>query len=607
MIRRSIKKLIEILRNEPWARSCSDEEFWDHLAANLQKTFLPDFLSEVSSQIDEIIEINPDLSEPEILTRVTRYMVEFLGAVSASVRIFDPNTGQMLSFGSHPSQETSRKTHIPLENTIAGKVVKAQRTYLVPSILREDLYRDKGVIERRGVRSMMAVPFTILRFSPHEREMVGVIQIYYSEEDRSFPPLDIMMAELMARRLSFIMGRKKILSLYRINEKKEAIVQKIFQKLGTRGGVKMKDVFTRVIPEIADIVNVQSCALFSVSMDLEHVVLEAGYPDTSGYHGIGKSFLVKSEPAFEILLKQENYPQESPFEVVTPSYLLVIDPQQSEMISHNLKKFAATHNINSILYVPLKVGEEITHFITFDALDLRKGYSEWEIEIFLFLGRELMQAQRIEQLDDTLHDFKNPAIAIAGFARRLRTILDQEISQRENQTIKKYLDILIDETMRIQEMGLSIHQAGKEQIVNMTEILKKRFEINKEAIKEMLKANVSLQEGPFQDSLPVRCFPIHLERILDNLLNNASKAIPIKGGKLSIRTYADGQWACTEISNTGQISEEDRLKLLEGEGRGRGIHITHRLIRLIKGRIEVKVEKNSTTMIVCFPLSGDQD
>ncbi len=605
MIRNSVDRLIRTMRNEPWAQSCPDDEFWDHLTATLQETFLPDFLSDIANQVDEIIEINPDLSEPEILTMVTRYMVEFLGALSASVRIFDPNTGQMLSFGSHPYQETSRKTHIPLENTIAGEVVKAQKTYLVPSILQEDLYRDKGVIERRGVRSMMAVPFAIPRFFPHEREMAGVIQIYYSEEDRSFPPLDIQQAELMARRLSFIMGRKKILSLYRINEKKEAIVQKIFQKLGTRGGVKMKDVFTRVIPEIADIINVQSCALFSLSRNLEEVVLEAGYPDTTGYHGIGKSFQVKSEPAFEIILKRENYSQESPYEMVTPSYLLVIDPQRSDMISHNLKKFAAAHNINSILYVPLKAGEEITHFITFDALDLRKGYSEWEIEIFLFLGRELMQAQRIEQLDDTLHDFKNPAIAIAGFARRLKTILDKEDHQIETGTIKKYLDILIDETMRIQEMGLSIHQAGKEQIVNMTGILKKRFAINQEAIKEMMKANIDLQEGPFQDPLPVRCYPIHLERILDNLLNNATKAIPMKGGELSVRTYAEGQWACTEISNTGQISEEDRLKLLEGEGRGRGIHITHRLIRLIKGQLEVKVGLNSTTMIVRFPMSSD--
>ncbi len=605
MIRHFIHKLIKTMQKELREPDCRSDAFWNQLAATLQESTLPDFLNQISSQVDEIIEINPDLSEQEILTRVTRIMVEFLEALSASVRIYDPNTGQMLSYGSHPFQEASRATYIPLENTIAGEVVKTQKTYLVPSILREDLYGNKEVIALRGAHSLMAVPFAIPRFFPHERETVGVIQIYYAEEDHRFPPLDVRMAELMARRLSFVIARKKILSLYKINEKKEAIVQKVFQKTGSREGIKMKDVFNRVIPEIADIINVQSCALFSVSRDLEQVVLEAGYSDTTGYHGIGKRFSVKSEPAFELVLRPESSTQESPYEVVTPSYILIIDPQRSDKISNNLKKFAADHHINSILYIPLKVSGEITHFMTFDALDSRKGYSEWEIEIFLFLGRELMQAQRMEQLDDTLHDFKNPAIAIAGFARRLKTMLAKEAPLKENPAIKKYLDILVDETNRMQEMALSIHQADKEQIVNLTEILKKRFEINKEAIKEMVKTNVMLQEGPFHDVLPVRCYSIHLERILDNLLNNATKAIPQKGGKLSMRTYADGHWACAEIANTGQISDEDRLKLLEGEGRGRGIYITHRIIRLLKGRIEVKVGKSSTTMVVRFPLVAD--
>jgi signal transduction histidine kinase len=605
MIGRSINKLIKIMRNEPWALTVQDDAFWDHLAGNLRESFLPDFLNEISHKVDEIIEINPDLTDQEILTQVTGYMVEFLGALSASVRIYDPNTGQMLSYGSHPYQEAARETYIPLENTIAGEVIKTKKTSLVPSILEEPLYQDKEVITRRGAHSLMAVPFTIPRFFPHERETVGVIQIYYAEEDRAFPSLDIQMAELMARRLSFVIARKKILSLYKINEKKEAIVQKVFQKIGSREGVKMKDVFNRLIPEIADIINVQSCALFSVSRNIDHVVLEAGYPETSGYHGIGKSFMVKSEPAFELALRRQILTEESPYEVVTPSYVLIVDPQKSQKISNNLKRFAVNHNINSILYVPLKMGEEVTHFMTFDALDLRKGYSEWEIEIFLFLGRELMQAQRMEQLDDTLHDFKNPAIAIAGFARRLKTLLAKETPLRENTSIKKYLDILVEETNRMQEMALSIHQAGKEQIVNLTEILKKRFEINKEVIKEMFKANVTLEEGPFHDPLPVSCYPIHLERILDNLLNNATKAIPMQGGKLSISTYAEGHWACAEIANAGQISEEDRLNLLEGESRGRGSYITHRIVRLLKGQIEVKVGEKSTKIVVRFPMDLD--
>jgi signal transduction histidine kinase len=406
----------------------------------------------------------------------------------------------------------------------------------------------------------------------------------------------------MARRLSFVVARKMILSMFRINEKKEAIVQKIFVKFGARSGVKMKDVFNRVVPELADIISLQSCALFAVTEDDENVVLEAGYPEKIGYHGIGKIFPIRSEPAFELILKRRTYDVETPYEVVTPSYVLIMDPQKSAYTSWNLKNFAAAHNMNSILYVPLNEGEEVTHFMTIDALDQRQRYSEGEIEIFVFLGRELMKAQRMERLDDLLHDFKNPAIATAGFARRLKKLIEEEESLKSSATIKKYADILLEETSRLQEMALSIYQAGKEQVVNLTKVLLDRFEINKEVIKEILKQNVTLHEGPFDDPLCVQCYPLHLERILDNLLNNATNAIPLKGGVLAIRTYARGDMACVEVSNTGMISEEERVRLLEGEGRGRGLYITYRIVRLLKGRIDVKTGINSTTVTVQIPL-----
>jgi signal transduction histidine kinase len=395
--------------------------------------------------------------------------------------------------------------------------------------------------------------------------------------------------------------------MYRVNEKKETIVSKIFQRLGSREGIKMREVFNRVIPELVDIINLQSCALFSVADDLKHVVLEAGYPDSVQYHGIGKRFLISSEPAFELVLNMADYIEDSPYEVVTNSYVLVMDPQKSHIVSKNLKQFSKNHNINSILYVPLNVGEEITHFMTFDALDYRKRYTQEEIEIFLFLGRELMKAQRMEHLDDILHDFKNPAIATAGFARRLKNLLDQESPTKEYSKIKRYLDILLEETSRLQEMAMSLSQVGKEQIVNLTDVLRSRFWINQEAIKEQLKQNVILQEGPFHDSLYVQCYPLFLERVFDNLLNNATNAIPLQGGTLSIQTYQDEGQACAEITNSGVISDEERVRLMEGEGvgLGRGLYISHRIISLLQGEINIRVGKETTTLLVQLPIHHD--
>jgi signal transduction histidine kinase len=601
-----LENLTKAIQQEPWAREFSaDQDSWRLFLEWIEQHVLFDFLKQVTRQVDEIVEIDPDLSEPEILERATQYTASFLGAHSASVRIYDPQTEQMLSYGSYPSEEDSRQTFIPLEGSIAGEVVKTRQPCLVPDILNEARYQDKEIVHRKGVNSLMAVPLEIPRFFPHERDTVGVIQIYYPEKGRQFSPLEIHTAKLMAKRLGLAVARKRILSMYRANEKKEVIAKHIFRKLGTPGGIKMKDVFNRVIPELADMVSLQSCALFSISKNFDNVILEAGFPDTGGYHSIGKVFPVSTEPAFEVLLNLRDYSGDSIYEVVTPSYILVVDPQKSDLISGNLKRLAAFHNINSILYILLDVDGEMSHFMTFDALDQRKRYRDDEIEMFLFLGRELMRAKKVERLDDALHDFKNPAIATAGFARRLKKLLEKEGPDTSKEQLIKYTDILLHESTRLQELALSIYRVGEEQVVNLTDVLQRRFEINKEAIKEQLRQNVQLREGPYDPNLKVLGYPIHIERIFDNLLNNATKAIPLRGGELSVSTYADGKWACAEITNTGHISDEDRVRILEGEGQGRGLYITHRIIRLLRGKIEIKGGKDSTTFVVYFPLHGD--
>lgn len=596
-------KLIEELRTQEWAWNVSaDESFWTRLGEWLEDSVLSDFLREVVEKVDAVLGIEPARTEAQILEQATRIIVGTLGAQSASVRIYDPHTHQMLSYGSFPPREEARETYVPLEGSIAGEVVKTGQPVVVPDIGEDARYRNKNGMIRRGVNSLLGVPLEIPRFYPQERDTVGVIQIYYEEKGRNFSPVEIQMAYLLARRLSFVIARKKIHSLQQAGEKKEMIAQQIFRTLRTRGGVKIKEIFTRILPGLADLVNLQSAALFRVSQDLSHVTLEAGYPEAGGYHSVGMRFGVAAEPVFEILLNLRTYEGDSLYEVVTPSYVLVVDPARSPIISENLKRFALDKHINSILYIPLGLEEQITHILTFDALEQRKRYAEDEIDVFLFLGRELMKAKEMERLDDALHDFKNPAIAVAGFARRLKRLLEEEELLARRSELLRYAEILEQETTRLQELAMSIYQVGEEQVLDLTEILRRRFEINKEAIREQLRQNIVLEEGPFAPELMVRGYPIHLERVFDNLLNNATKAIPLAGGRLAIRSYADGEWACAEITNTGTLPETERVRIMGGEGEGRGLYITHRIMGLLGGEIQIREGDGTTTFAVRLPL-----
>ena len=598
-----LESLIRDIRHEPWAKNLpEDAEFRVHFNQWIEENILTEFLGRFIRKIDEIVDIDPDLPEQEILEKATCHMVSFLGATQASVRIYDPKTEQMLSYGSYPSREASRETSVPLEDSIVGEVLRTRQAYFSPNLFEEARYHNKKVIVEEGLHSLMAIPFEIPRFFPRERDTLGVIQIYYADRERKFSSLEICTATTMAKRLSFVIAHKKILSLNRIAEKREAIVNHIFLKMGTRGGVKLAEVFNQVLPELADMVDLQSCALFSVGRALDRVVLQAGFPVVGGYHSVGKAVPVNSEPVYELLLNLRDYSGDSTYEEVTPFYILVVDVQRSTLMSENNKRFARCHGINSILFIPLKVAGEVTHFMTFDALDYRKRYREEEIDILLFLGRELMKAQKMEQLDDALHDFKNPAIATAGFARRLQSLIQKDDLEAYREQIRKYVEILLEETSRLQELAMGVYAVGEEQVVDFSRVVQARFEINREAIKEQLRQNVRLKQGPYAWGLTVKCHSVQIERVFDNLLNNATKAIPLKGGILAVRTYARDAWACAEITNSGEMSEQDRLKTLEGAGEGRGLYITYRILRLLSGKIEIRSENGLTTFVVYLPL-----
>jgi signal transduction histidine kinase len=567
---------------------------------DLFQEILYDYVDHLIGQAEAILEINPHLTEKEIIEAVAKNIVDYLGAEAASIRIFDPGREEMVSFGSYPARTEEREETIPFEDTIAGEVVKTHRAYFVPNILKEEKYKNKEKVQKYGIHSMLAVPISIPRFSLKDVDTEGSFQIYYKEMDKTFTPLEAKIAEMLSRRVSYVIARKRIMDLQKLNLTKDKIVEQIFLKLGKREGIKMKDVFNLVVPELVDIMQIQRCSLFSVSQDRQHVVLEAGYPEVQ--HGIGKIFSVKGESYIDAVVNQAGPFGEFENEKIFPSYILIHNPQESRLLPPDLKRFLEIQQIHSVLYIPLKVDDVVNYFLAFDAQAHHRRFGDEEIEIFTFFGKELMKGLRLEKMDDILHDFKNPAIAAAGFAKRIQKIMEEGEVLSKKEKVTQALDIIVKETSRIQELALTLHGQGREEVVDLTERLQKRFLINEEAMRELKRENVHLAEGDLESPLWIRCYPLHIERVLDNLLNNASNAMPEEGGHLFIRSYRKDSWAVAEVTNTGEIRDEDRDRYLHGEGRGRGLHITTRLVKQMKGKMEMESGEGRTTFRVMFPL-----
>jgi signal transduction histidine kinase len=240
--------------------------------------------------------------------------------------------------------------------------------------------------------------------------------------------------------------------------------------------------------------------------------------------------------------------------------------------------------------------------MVFGAKDRRQEFTDHEIDLLNFFGKEIMKALRIEKLDDVLHDFKNPAIAIAGFARRAKKLLEKEGFEHAKDKIAEYLGIIAEETSRMQELAIYPNIEGRERVLDLSEVLKRRFKINAEAIREQRRMNISLTEGELQPGLLVFCSPFGFERVLDNLLDNATKAIPDQGGELTIKSFRDGNMACFEICNTGRIPKENIEQIRTGEVKGRGLNIIYRFIQGIHGALDVFTDDHSTTFRVKMPL-----
>jgi len=556
------------------------------------------YVNQLITQVEKILDIDPSLTEREILHLVARIIVENLGAEASSIRIYNPEKKEMISYGSYPSLTEDREEIIPFEDTIAGEVVKTRQSYLVPNILKEERYKNKEKVEKLGIRSMLAVPIYLHRFSK-DVDIEGVLQIYYKEDDKVFTPLEVETAEMFSKRVGYVIALKKINYLHKMNVTKDKILEHIYQKLARGKGIKMKDLFNRVIPELVDIMKIQRCALFSVTEDRERIILEAGYPEIA--HGIGNVRSVKEEPYAKLIVDQTGPFGSFENEKIFAHYILITNPKGTLLLPPDIKHFLETQQINSVLYIPLGMDETVKYFLVFDAQAHHRRFTEEQIEILTFFGKELTKGLKLEKMDDILHDFKNPAIAVAGFAKRVQKIL-KEGAYPKNEKVDQALDILLKETSRIQELALTLLEKGTESVIDLTEVSKRRFLINEETLKELNRGNIQLIERKLESPLWVRCFPLHIERVIDNLLNNASKAIPEEGGELSIRTYRKDPWAVVEIKNTGQISEDEKDRFILGEGRGRGLHISTRLVKNMRGVLSVESKEGQTTFCIMLPL-----
>lgn len=239
----------------------------------------------------------------------------------------------------------------------------------------------------------------------------------------------------------------------------------------------------------------------------------------------------------------------------------------------------------------------------------RDAYSDFNV-----MTAELRSVQilRKDFINDFSHEFKTPITSINGFANLL---LDTDVSENER---RQYLQIIADESNRLAKLS--------ENTILMSRLDSQQTIPDKVnfALDEQIKQDIILL-SPIWNSkhiqLSVELEPITyfgnaslMTHVWLNLINNAITFTP-EYGKISVTMSQNNNEIKVKIADNGKgMTKEESAYIFNkyyqadsirsSKGLGLGLSITHRIIELCQGQIEViSTPNNGSTFIVVIPLS----
>lgn len=268
---------------------------------------------------------------------------------------------------------------------------------------------------------------------------------------------------------------------------------------------------------------------------------------------------------------------------------------------------------NRMTYPITELNSAITKFSKgdFDSRVIIKGRDEIAVlgENFNRMATDISQAenQRRTFVANVSHELRSPLTSIHGF---IEAMSDGVIPEDE---YSKYLPVLLDETGRMARLindllDLSRIESGKS-IIHKT-----NFDINELIMKVLLTFEARLNKKQTELILPksgvymVYADENSLTQVINNLLDNAIRYLPEKGGKLRISIKNEHFVTTVSIGNNGEMISQDNLSHVferfykvdkartktGGGGTGLGLSIAKLIINEHGGDIGVTSDETET-------------
>jgi signal transduction histidine kinase len=240
------------------------------------------------------------------------------------------------------------------------------------------------------------------------------------------------------------------------------------------------------------------------------------------------------------------------------------------------------------------------------------GYVRSNVEMTQGVFQETQQF--VSEYDSLVGMLMSENISEEELNAQLQTVTELSEEFRDNDTfndayalfsdVLKGLDRISDLVLNLKDF--SRVDSVKVRDVNLNECLDSALVIGNHVLKEV----ATLDKEYAKDIPVIQCSPSHLNQVFLNIVTNAAQAME-RGGKITIKTYADDDWVNVEIADNGKgIPEDVKAKIFDpffttkpvGEVTGLGLSISYQIIEQHEGKIEVDSEEGKgTTFKISLP------
>jgi PAS domain S-box-containing protein len=222
--------------------------------------------------------------------------------------------------------------------------------------------------------------------------------------------------------------------------------------------------------------------------------------------------------------------------------------------------------------------------------------------------KKVEESQRLAELgklaSDMAHEVNNQ---IAIIFTRASIALMRDV---QNDDLQKDLKVIAGQCEQVKDIVKRLLLFSKPSKGNFREVNPNdAVELVIQLVKDQFaKHNVAIDSESEADLPRVRIDEKQMQEVYLNLLRNAFEAMP-NGGRISVRTYLNGDWIQTDVTDTGSgISESDLSHIFDPffttkeNGTGLGLSVCYGIVQAHRGDLKYKSRiGQGTTASVALP------